>query len=99
VYGDDVQKEIALKKEEMKAKMDRYIFGVIVIALVSLLCVGFLSFLVTKQINRALESYRERVRHKTEALKEFNATLRFKITKALEEYKAKKIWHCFSSRG
>lgn len=89
VYGDDVQKEIALKKEEMKAKMDRYIFGVIVIALVSMLCVGFLSYLVTKQINRALESYRERVRHKTEALKEFNATLRFKINKALEESKQK----------
>ena len=89
VYRDDVQKEIALKKKEMKAKMDRYVFGVIIIALVSMVGVGFLSFLVTKQINLALQSYRERVRHKTEALKEFNATLRSKINKALEESKQK----------
>ncbi len=89
VYRDDVQKEIVLKKEEMKAKMDRYILGVIIIALVSMLGVGFLSFLVTKQINLALQSYQDRVRHKTETLKEFNATLRSKINKALEESKQK----------
>lgn len=89
VYRDDVQKEIGLKKEEMKAKMDRYIFGVVVIALFSMVVVGLLSFLMTQKINAALQNYRERVRHKTEALKEFNASLRSKINKALEESKQK----------
>jgi signal transduction histidine kinase len=89
VYRDDVQKEIELKKHEMKTKMDRYIFGVVAIALCSMIAVGFLSFLVTQKINDALQRYRERVRHKTEALKEFNATLRTKIGRALEESKQK----------
>jgi len=89
VYLDDVQKEIGLKKEEMKAKMDRYVFGVVIIALFSMVVVGFLSFLMTQKINAALQSYRERVLHKTEALKEFNASLRSKINKALEESKQK----------
>jgi len=89
VYRDDVEKEIASKKEEMKAKMDRYIAGVIIIALFSMLAVGFLSFVVTQQINDALESYRKRVKAKTEALREFNATLRSKVAKALEESKQK----------
>jgi signal transduction histidine kinase len=89
VYRDDVEREIGLKKEEMKAKMDRYIFGVIVIALFAMLVVGFLSFVVTKQINDALESYKKRVKNKTEALKEFNTTLRFRVAKALEESKQK----------
>lgn len=89
VHSDDVEKEIALKKEEMKARMDRYVFGVMVIALFCALCIGFLSFIVTKQINDALRSYRERVHIKTEALKEFNATLRSKVSKALEESKQK----------
>lgn len=89
VYRDDVQKEIERKKEEMKSKMDRYIFGVVAIALCSMIAVGFLSFLVTQKINAALERYRGRVRHKTETLKEFNATLRTKINQALEESKQK----------
>lgn len=89
VYSDDVEREIGLKKEEMKAKMDRYIFGVIAIALFCTLVIGVLSFVVTKQINDALESYRKRVKVKTEALKEFNATLRSKVAKALEESKQK----------
>jgi len=89
VYLDDVQKEIGLKKEEMKAKMDRYIFGVVIIALFSMVVVGFLSFLMTQKINAALQNYRDRVLHKTEALKEFNASLRSKINKALEESKQK----------
>lgn len=89
VYRDDVQKEIELKKEEMKSKMDRYIFGVVAIALCSMIAVGFLSFLVTQKINEALQRYRERARHKTEALKEFNATLRTKINRALEESQQK----------
>ena len=89
VYRDDIEREIASKKEEMKAKMDRYVFGVIVIALFAMLVVGFLSFVVTKQINDALESYKKRVKNKTEALKEFNATLRSRVAKALEESKQK----------
>ncbi len=89
VYQDDIEHEIALKKEEMKERMDRYVFGVMMIALFCMLVVGLLSFIVTKQINDALESYRKRVKVKTEALKEFNASLRFKITKALEESKQK----------
>jgi signal transduction histidine kinase len=89
VYRDDVEREIASKKEEMKEKMDRYIAGVIIIALFSMLAVGFLSFMVTQQINEALESYRKRVKAKTEALREFNATLRSKVAKALEESKQK----------
>ena len=89
VYRDDVEREIASKKKEMKEKMDRYIAGVIIIALFSMLAVGFLSFVVTGQINDALESYRKRVKAKTEALREFNATLRSKVAKALEESKQK----------
>lgn len=89
VYQDDIEREIALKKEEMKERMDRYVFGVMMIALFCMLVVGFLSFVVTKQINDALESYRRRVKVKTEALKEFNASLRYKIAKALEESKQK----------
>lgn len=54
-----------------------------------MLRIGVLSFVVTKQINDALESYRKRVKVKTEALKEFNVTLRSKVAKALEESKQK----------
>lgn len=69
--------------------MDRYIFGAISIALVAMVVVGFLSYLITQQINFALESYRQCVKNKTDALKEFNTTLRFKINQALEESKRK----------
>ncbi|MDD3342847.1 MAG: cache domain-containing protein [Sulfurospirillaceae bacterium] len=98
IYVSDVEKTIALKKEEMKAKMDRYILGVIVIAIFSMMIVGFLSFLITQQINTALESYRSRVHNQTEALKEFNATLRTKINQALAESKQKDLALMHQSR-
>lgn len=91
IYVSDVERAIALKKEEMKVKMDRYILGVIVIAFFSMIIVGFISFLITKQINTALQSYRMRVHNQTEALKEFNATLRFKVNQALAESKRKDL--------
>lgn len=97
-YVSDIEKTIAVKKEEMKAKMDRYILGVIVIALFSMMIVGFISLLITRQINEALESYRIRVQNQNDTLKEFNATLRIKINQALAESKRKDLALLHQSR-
>lgn len=84
--SNDIEHEIALKKEEMKKQSSlswRYDDSAFLYAR----CWTSL-FIVTKQINDALESYRKRVKVET-GLKELNASLRFKITKALEESKQK----------
>lgn len=55
----------------------------------SIIAVGIVSYLISKNIIRVFESYRFKVKRKEEALKNFNKELSFKVKEAIREAKEK----------
>ncbi len=85
VYVDDIEKEIAVKKESLKKRVQKQVIQNILLFLLFLAIAIFISILVSKKIDRVLKNYQRKVRLKSQALKELNETLEKRVEDEIEK--------------
>ncbi len=89
IYVDEIKKVISRKNEILHKKIEKYIEKILVMALLSILFISMFSIAISREINKTLLEYKERVRRKEQDLKDLNNSLYTKIQKALSEAKEK----------
>ncbi len=89
IYVDEIKKVISRKNEILHKKIEKYIEKILVMALLSILFISMFSIAISREINKTLLEYKERVRRKEQDLKDLNNSLYTKIQKALNEAKEK----------
>jgi len=82
LYVDDISNSIKKEKALLQKRINKQIQTIVLIALTFMFLVGFLSFLISKNIINALSSYRQKV-------DENEATLKTKIAQAIKESQKK----------
>ena len=89
LYVDDIESSLQKKKLALENKIDKYIQIILLTALSLMILLGFISYIISKNIVAVFMGYREKVSKKEQTLKEFNKMLTVKIKEALEEAKKK----------
>lgn len=86
---EEIENIIAEKKKSLQEKVKKQVINILFMALVSILFISFISIIISKNINKMLQTYRERVRQKEQDLNTLNKSLNFKIEEALKKEKEK----------
>jgi signal transduction histidine kinase len=89
LYVDDIQNAIASKKQELEARVSKYIRQVVWVSLAVIVLIGLLSLLISRKINTVFGDYRDRVTRKEHMLQELNQNLEHRIDQALAEAQEK----------
>ncbi len=89
IYIDEIKKEIAKRDELLHEKTKKYIEKILIVAILSILFILMVSIAISREINKTLLGYKDKVRKKEQDLEDLNNSLYFKIQKALKEAKEK----------
>ncbi len=85
VYVDDIEEEIALKRELLQKRVKNQVVQNILLFLLFLSIAIVISILVSQKIDEVLKSYQRRVYSKSVALKELNETLEKRVEEEIEK--------------
>jgi len=89
IYVDEIRKEILKRDKLLHEKIQKYIEKILIVAILSILFISIVSIGISREINKTLLRYKEKVRKKEQDLKELNDSLNFRIQQALKEAKEK----------
>ncbi len=89
LYLDDIEKAMALNKEELESRVTKYIRLVVIVSLLVIIFIGVLSFIISRKINIVFSDYKDRVKAKAYQLQDLNKNLEGKVEDALEDVKSK----------
>lgn len=89
VYIDDIEEDIAIKKAELKQKVKNQIVQNILLFVLFLSIGIVITILVSEKIDEFFKEYREKVKLKSAALIELNATLERKVQEEIDKNREK----------
>jgi len=89
IYVDDIRKEISKRDELLHERIQKYIENILIVSILSILFILLVSIGISREINKTLLRYKEKVRKKEQDLNELNDSLHFRIKKALKEAQEK----------
>ncbi|WP_428023801.1 cache domain-containing protein [Arcobacter sp.] len=85
IYTDDIEKDIAKKKEDLKRRVKTQIIQTVFLFILFLSIGIVLSILLSERIDDFFKEYREKVKAKSNALIELNETLEKRVSEELEK--------------
>lgn len=85
VYTDDIEKDIAKKKEDLKSRVKTQIIQTVLLFILFLSIGIVLTILLSERIDDFFKEYREKVKAKSDALIELNETLEKRVSDELEK--------------
>ncbi len=85
IYTDDIEKDIAKKKEDLKRRVKTQIIQTVFLFILFLSIGIVLSILLSERIDDFFKEYREKVKAKSDALIELNETLEKRVSEELEK--------------
>jgi len=89
VYIDDIDKEIAIKREHLESRIKKQV-GQNVVLFIMFLSLGILiSIFVTQKIDEVLKEYENKVKAKTQELENLNKTLENKVKEEIDKNREK----------
>ncbi len=91
LYMDDISKSITQKKRLLERQIDKQIKIIVAIAVLFMTIIGFISYLISKNIINSLQEYKEKVEQNENVLKK-------KIKKAIKEAQEKDRAMMYQSR-
>lgn len=89
VYTDDIEKEIALKKRDLKIKIKNQVLQNVVLFVMFLSIAILISIGISKKIDDVLKDYENKVKSNAKELEELNASLEIKVQKEIEKNREK----------
>ncbi|MBU3015904.1 cache domain-containing protein [Poseidonibacter lekithochrous] len=89
VYTDDIEKEISLKRELLEARIKKQVGQNVVLFIMFLSLAILISIVVSQKIDEVLKTYEEKVKAKTQELKNLNKSLENKVKEELEKNREK----------
>ena len=89
IYLDGIEKEIKAQRKNLKQRVTNQIIQNIVFFLLFLSIAIVASFLISDKIDEVLKQYQDKVKLKSDALKELNETLEIRVKEEIEKNREK----------
>ncbi len=84
IYVDDIEKEISVKKDDLKSRVKKQVAQNVVLFLMFLSIAILFSFAISKKIEDVLKEYENKVSQNAKELEELNKNLENRIKEAIE---------------
>jgi signal transduction histidine kinase len=89
LYIEDIENSILENRKLLEIRVNKYVRQVVIFSSFIILIIGFLSFMISKKINRAFGNYKDNVKRKELELQDMNKNLENRVENALHEAKKK----------
>ena len=89
IYIDDIESEIAVKKQALQRRVKNQVIQNIMVFTLFLSIAIVMSILVSQKIDEVLKNYQGRVKAKSKQLQELNSSLEIRVIKEIEKNREK----------
>ena len=89
IYIDDIEKEIAIKRNRLERRVKNQVIQNIMVFTLFLSIAIVMSILVSQKIDEVLQNYQGRVKAKSRQLQELNNSLEIRVAKEIEKNREK----------